>query len=163
VYEDIDSGNTTDYKDGLCLSQLSNHITRNLLKNVNVMDLDDETLLTDEEKVTDALDSIRNRFTVVGVMEQLEESIDLFSYSFPWLSVELEGNAVKCNFPHSNGSPKNNRCGENHSHWELPDEPDDETWKIIEEHNKLDMQVYEAALEIFELQKRAVLLDENIE
>ena len=119
--------------------------------------------MTDEERALDSIDSIKNRFTVVGVIEQLQESLDMFSYSFPWLSEELEGNERTCKFPHSNGSPSNNGCGENGRHWPLPDEPDEETRLAIEKHNQLDIRVYEAALEQFELQKQAMQLEENIE
>ena len=94
------------------------------------------------------------------------------SYSFPWLSekIEMDGdgnngntntNTRQCPFPHSNGSPKNNRCGENGGHWDLPNKPDDETRRVIEEHNLLDIKVYEAALQHFELQKLAMVLNDS--
>lgn len=170
VYADMDAGNTTQYGGGICLQQLSNHITRNLQKNINVNELDTITL-SDEVRVADAIDSIQNSFTVVGVIERLEETVELMSYSFPWLSekIETEGNGDgdkygskrQCPFPHSNGSPTNNRCGDNGGHWNLPSEPDEETRKAIEEHNLLDIKVYEAALQHFELQKEAMALNDS--
>lgn len=160
VYKDIDSGNTTQYGGGICLAQLSNHITRNLQKNINVKDLD-TIALSDEERVADAIDSIQNRFTVVGVIERLQETVELMSYSFPWLSEEIEGSKRQCPFPHSNGSPTNNRCGADGGHWDLPNVPDDETRRAIEEHNLLDIKVYEAALQHFELQKEAMALNDS--
>lgn len=162
VYKDMDSGNTQKYGGGVCLAQLSNHISRNLLKNINVHDLD-AMQLNDQEILEDALDSIRTRFTVVGIMERLEESIEMFSFSFPWLSEEMEGSERVCKFPHRNSSPKNNRCGPGGTHWELPSEPDEETRRAIEDHNLLDIKVYEAALEQFELQKEAMVLAESIQ
>jgi len=162
VYEDINSGNIEKYGGGVCLAQLSNHITRNLLKNINVHDLD-KAQLDEHEMLTDAIDSIRNRFTVVGIMERLEESIQMFGFSFPWLSEEMEGTDKVCKFPHENSSPSNNRCGPGRTHWELPSDPDEETRRAIEEHNQLDIKVYEAALEQFELQKEAMLLAESIQ
>lgn len=97
--------------------------------------------------------------------------MELMSYSFPWLSekIETEGNGDgdkygskrQCPFPHSNGSPTNNRCGDNGGHWNLPSEPDEETRKAIEEHNLLDIKVYEAALQHFELQKEAMALNDS--
>jgi hypothetical protein len=82
VYKDIDSSNVQKYGGGVCLAQLTNHITRNLLKNVNVHDLDGVQKEMDKREILeDAIDSIRNRFTVVGIMERLEESIDMFGFS----------------------------------------------------------------------------------
>lgn len=162
VYKDIDNQDAGHYGVGVCLTQLQNHITRNMQKNLNVKDLD-KILLSDEERVADAIDSIKNRFAVVGVIEQLEETLKQFTYTFPWLKEEIEGSAKKCPFPHSNGSPKNNRCGPNGSHWDLPAHPDAETRKAIEDHNRLDILVYEAALARFELQKKAIRLEENLE
>ena len=161
VYEDMDKGETEKYGTGGCLAQLSNHITRNMQQKINVKELD-TIALSDEERVADAIDSIQNRFTVVGVIEQLEETIEQFSYTFPWLQEEISGSDRKCSFPHSNGSPKNNRCAAG-KHWDLPDEPDEETRKAIEEHNRLDIMVYEAALERFEFQKLAMRLDLDVE
>jgi len=164
IYQDMDAGNTTQYGSGICLPQLSNHITRNLQKNIDVRNLD-TIELSDSERVADAIDSIQNRFTVVGVIERLQESIELFSHSFPWLSEEIEGVEKKCPFPHSNASPSHNRCGENGGNWDLPDHPDEETRKVIEDHNQLDIMVYEAALQHFQLQKLAVVFssDEDVE
>ena len=89
--------------------------------------------------------------------------MELMSYSFPWLreQIEGEGNQRQCPFPHSNESPSNNRCGENGGHWDLPNKPDDETRRAIEEHNLLDIKVYEAALQHFELQKEAMALNDS--
>lgn len=160
VYEDIDNGNTEKYGGGVCLAQLQNHVTRNLQKLIPVTDLDRPELMSDEEKVNDAIDSIRNRFAVVGVIEHLDETIQQMSFTFPWLKEELddsiEGVDKKCPFPHANGSPSNNRCGAGGTHWDLPSEPDEETRAAIERHNQLDRKVYEAALQQFELQKMAM-------
>lgn len=167
VYTDIENGNIEKYGDGVCLSQLQNHITRNLQKFIPLQDLDDPERMSDEEKVNDAIDSIRNRFAVVGVIERLEETIQQMSFSFPWLKEDFDG-AIdgfdqKCPFPHANGSPKNNRCGPGGSHWDLPGEPDEATRAAIEKHNQLDRRVYEAALQQFELQIMAMKMqDEEI-
>ena len=180
VYEDIDNGNVEEYGSGVCVPQLVNHFTRNLLTNLTMDELNGySSQMTDEEKVRDAIHSVKYRFTVVGVIERLEETLKLFSYSFPWLSEEFDSEYYgsetdeyyqkhkdalsTCTFPHSNSSPRNNGCGENHSHMDIPDHPDDETRKIIEEHNWMDIKVYEAALEHFELQKRAMEWEEEEE
>mmetsp|Transcript_3663 Transcript_3663/g.8856 ORF Transcript_3663/g.8856 Transcript_3663/m.8856 type:complete len:92 (+) Transcript_3663:1375-1650(+) len=64
-----------------------------------------------------------------------------------------------CPIPHSNASPDNNRCvgeGRTASHWDLPKHPDDATRQAIERHNAMDMKLYEAAVQYFELQRRAI-------
>jgi hypothetical protein len=202
VYDDVEQGKTDQYGTGICIPQLSNHFTRNFLTNLTLDELhnDDTNVLsstkssmTDDEKVNNAIHSIRNRFTVVGIIERLDESLDLFSEAFPWLSEDIRnsshyndwdfdtmiqegqggsgGNVDKikerdliCKFPHANSSPTNNRCGaDGRSHLDLPSHPDEETRKLIEKYNMLDMKVYEAALEHFELQKRALDMDEEEE
>jgi hypothetical protein len=188
VYKNIDNGNIDQYNTGVCVPQLSNHITRNLLTNLTIDELNhDNSSMSEDEKVKDAIYSIRNRFTVVGIIERLKESIELFSYSFPWLSVDIRtseyfqdwdmhltgsGSSISgigsgnkdpmiCEYPHQNSSPSNNRCGENGSHMDLPAHPDEETKKAIMKHNLLDMQVYLAALDHFELQQRAMNWEEE--
>ena len=49
-----------------------------------------------------------------------------------------------------------NRCGDKNTHWNLPDKPDEETYNLILKHNAMDMELYEAAVAYFELQKRAL-------
>ena len=166
VYQDIDEGNLDGYGSGVCLDQLSNHQMRNLQSKLSPTgELLDS--MTEEERIQDAIDNIQNRFVVVGIMERLEESIELFSYSFPWLAETLEGpqaeGAGTCPFPHKNSSPSNNHCGNTGKHWELPAHPDPETRRAIEEHNQLDIKVYEAALEHFQLQVEAYSLQGDIE
>ena len=188
IYKDINNPNFHNdieykYGTGVCLPQLSNHITRNLLMNLTIDELNyDNTTMTDEEKVKDAIYSIKHRFSVVGVIERLDETLEMIGYTFPWLHQDLRStmdiieeeengffhgwdlrNQEKytdkdliCTFPHSNASPTNNHCGEGGTHLDLPSKPDEETKKLILENNKLDMLVYEAALEHFELQKKAM-------
>ena len=110
----------------------------------------------DAARLEDALYNLRNRFTVVGMLEHLDDTVDLLAHSFPWMSPVIEGEEEECHFPKKNASPQNNRCGPHSTHWDLPDHPDDETRKLIEEHNQLDMKLYEAAVEHFEMQKKAV-------
>jgi len=144
-----------DYGGGVCLGQLTNHITRNLQSIINNDDWSDHT--KDNERFIDALNNLQNRFVVVGLLDRLDETVDLLSHSFPWLKPELEGTTdeVKCDFPHVNSSPGHNGCGEHGGHWDLPALPDDATRMAIEDHNKLDMKLYEAAKLHFELQLKA--------
>lgn len=162
VYKIMDEEGTkaegSTFGSGICLGQLTNHITRNLQSRIN----DDDWNSHDEDdaRLEDALENLQNRFVVVGLLERLDETIGLLSHSFPWLEPVLEGSTDerKCQFPKVNSSPHNNGCGENHRHWDLPDHPDEETRKAIEDHNQLDMELYAVALEHFELQLEAAEL-----
>jgi hypothetical protein len=49
-----------------------------------------------------------------------------------------------------------NGIGKMDSHWELPKHPDEATRQAILAHNHMDMKLYEAAVEYFQLQKRAL-------
>jgi len=158
VYQTMDEMGTnasgTVFGGGVCLDQLTNHITRNLqstIDNDDWNDHDDHFL-----RFMDALGNLQNSFVVVGLLERLDETQKLLAHAFPWLANSLEGSETKCNFPHSNASPLNNRCGEGNTHWDLPDQPDEETREAILKHNQLDIKLYEAATEHFELQLKAM-------
>jgi hypothetical protein len=173
VYQDIDAAKEAEkngdldlknellgkYGGGVCLPQISNHLTRNFLS------LSDDAYLnaTDDEIIEDALNNLRNKFTVVGVLERLSESIELYQYSFPWLAENVDDSDIACPYPHLNSSPSNNFCGENNTNWDLPDKPDEETRKVIEDHNQLDLKLYAAALELFEYQKKAMEYELDVE
>lgn len=66
--------------------------------------------------------------------------------------------AQQCPLPHANASPSNNRCGAGNTHMPLPEEPDEHTRKLIIEHNKQDMAVYNAAVQMFALQRKILEL-----
>jgi len=158
VYQTMDEMGTnasgTVFGPGVCLGQLTNHITRNLQ---SIIDNDDWNYHDDDDlRLNDALNNLQNRFVVVGLLERLNETQEMLSHSFPWLATELEGSSTQCKFPRMNTSPGNNRCGKDYTHWDLPDHPDEETRKAIVEHNQLDIKVYEAATEHFELQLKAM-------
>jgi len=146
---------------GVCLAQLSNHITRNLQSSLNTQVDDWSQHDLDEMKVNDALHNLKNRFTVVGLLERLNDTLELFEYALPWLTKELDGSEKICEYPKANSSPRNNRCGEGNTHMELPNVPDEETRKAIEEHNLLDIQVYEEAVQHFEMQLKAMKMGKD--
>jgi len=156
VYQFIDLGQT-ETMPGVCAPQITNHMTRNLLSNQDpTLDL--------QGQLENAMYNLKHRFTVVMVLERLQESIDLVQYSFPWMKTTIEGSSQVCEFPHANASPQNNRCGPNNTHLPLPSHPDEETRALIIQHNQLDLQLYEAALQYFELQLQAVGdVDESVE
>lgn len=158
VYEIMDTIGTnasgTEFGGGVCLSQLTNHMTRNLQSTIDNDDWNAKG--EDTYRLDDALHNLKNRFTVVGLLERLEESIKLLTHSFPWLEPNLEGSDTVCNYPKLNSSPSNNRCGKNGEHWDLPSKPDEETMKAILKHNQLDIKLYEAAVLHFELQMKVI-------
>lgn len=149
VYADINAGRTDTYS-GVCASQLSNHITRNL------MSLDVSGNITDEDKINDAMNNLRNRFVVVGLLEKLNSTKLLIEHSFPWMQKSIPGSDIECDFPHANASPRNNRCGPKNSHKPIPDIPDEESRAVIEKNNQLDIKLYDAAVEHFEYQMTAL-------
>lgn len=130
-----------------CSTQLMNHQTRNLLTKVEG---------TDEEKVSQAIEDLNSFFTFVGLTEDIPSTAAMVGKVFPWMAERVNGTSTRCPFPHANASPSNNGCGPGGTHWELPSHPDEETAELIRQHNQLDVQVYEAAVEIFNLQKKAL-------
>jgi len=188
IYRHIEEGTLDEFCgemgcSGVCIPQLLNHETRNLL--TDAWDEDDnggESLSTEEEKLTEALFNLNNRVTLVGVTDELPVFAEMLGKVFPWLAeavtaeglgLAIEGDGASrrklrkttatvstepkaCPLPHANASPKNNRCAPGNKHWDLPDEPDEETREAILRHNQLDLKVYEAAKARFQLQKQAL-------
>lgn len=147
VYEEYDKRDPADLETDMCAAQLMNHQTRNMLTQVEG---------TDEEKVEQAIDDMQNFFTFIGLTEDLPSTATIAGKVFPWLAETVNGTRTSCPFPHKNSSPTNNRCAPGNKHWDLPPHPDEETAELIRQHNQLDMQVYEAAVKHFELQKKAL-------
>jgi hypothetical protein len=74
------------------------------------------------------------------------------------VSSSSSSSSSSCPLLHKNASPLNNRCGPHNSHLPLPDAPpDDATIQLILQHNALDVQLYQAAVEQFALQQRILL------
>jgi len=169
----------------LCLAQLVNHQTRNLLSSK----FDDATHDTQQQQqqqqrmIEEAIENLRTQFTVVGITEELDATAQMMGQVFPWLATELshdtknndtaqlhnspkkkKKNAAaaaaidprQCPLGHANASPQNNRCGPSNTHWDLPSHPDEETRRLILQHNQLDLMLYEAAKQRFQLQKEAL-------
>ena len=144
VYSELDKKGTFGKSD-MCGKQLTNHMTNNLLSS------HDTEGMTDDEKVEEAIHNMKHFFTMIGLTEKLATTMDLVGYTFPWLNETMEGTTLTCPLPHANSSPSHNRCASAHH-----EQPDDATREVIEAHNQLDMRVYDAALEHFELQKQAL-------
>lgn len=166
LYEKYDLGEDTGLDD-LCLNQLLNHETNNLLSSqfpVGVDKLDPENDPAHQKiadnMVAEAIDNMKGFFTVIGITEELSETSKVLGSAFPWMTqegnAELYNSTLNCTLSHANKSPSNNRCGAGNTHWALGDHPDEETRAMIEKHNFMDMKLYESAVAYFELQKQAV-------
>jgi hypothetical protein len=165
VYAEIDSGNST--LDRMCALQLQNHQTNNLLSSTN---FNETTIATArgtpqqrQQIISEAIRNMHDFFTMVGLTEELNTTAAMVGRVFPWLATDVNGTV--CGLPHSNASPQNNHCGSRtgnardrsgSTHWDLPSRPDDATAQLIRKHNELDMALYEAAVDLFRLQKEAL-------
>lgn len=165
IYKMIENGEDTGL-DKLCLDQLQNHEVNNLLSTewpLEVTQLEFENNIEHYElstkMVQEAVDNMKNFFTLIGITERLPETAEIIGKTFPWMNFEASdeyGTTSQCELPHANASPKNNRCGQGNTHWDLPEQPDQETYDLILKHNTLDMELYEAAVAYFDLQQQAL-------
>lgn len=172
IYQNLENGEDSGL-DKLCLDQLQNHEVNNLLSTewpLEVSELDAEHNEDHSElafkMVQEAIDNMKDFFTVIGITEELPATATILGKTFPWMNLEGSDEhqtTSECPLPHANASPKNNRCGEKNTHWDLPDKPDQETYDLIAKHNTFDMELYEAAVSYFDLQKRALLLTDGEE
>lgn len=159
-----DDGTTHNF-DELCLNQLRNHEVANLLTSTDWPE-HPEDAETQDAMVAEAISNMKNYFTVIGLTEELVETRRILGKVFPWMNETLDGYEETCPLQHDNSSPSNNRCVKNKAgqqtlHWDLPKYPDDETRQAIVAHNAMDMKLYEAAVEYFELQRRALEREEQ--
>jgi hypothetical protein len=88
-YKHVDNGTVEelfDRKDDakLCVAQLLNHQTRNLLTSRMFQGF------TEEDQIHEALYNLKNRFTVVGLTEELQLSVQMMGQVFPWLAEHME-------------------------------------------------------------------------
>jgi hypothetical protein len=90
--------------------------------------------------------------------KELDSFADMLPMVFPWMAQTLPppNHHRSCRLGHSNPTPKNNKCGPDNTHWELPAQPDAETRAYIEKYNQMDLQVYQAAVQLVQLEKRAL-------
>jgi len=154
VYAAIDAGNISDITtDEICIAQLLDHQTRNLLS------YPDGANLTKSEMLEDATYNLKNFFTMVGLTEEMNDTATMVGKVFPWMNETIPGSNSSCPLKHRNASPRNNRCGEDGGHWDLPSEPDNETRAAIEKHNALDIKLYEEAVQQFHYQKLALEIE----
>lgn len=159
VYTLLDAGDWPMF-DNLCMSHLHNKQVANL------MSKDLSANATGEEKLESAIENMKSFFTVVGLTEEMKATEKILSKAIPWLEEYMEGTNVSCALEHSNKAPTNNGCIKDYKkktsyHWYLPSYPDEYTRKIILEHNQLDLKLYEAAKEYFQLQKKAIGFKED--
>jgi len=173
IYQQLEAGEDTGL-DKLCLDQIQNHEVNNLLSTewpLEVTELDvennEEHAELSDKMIQEAIENMKNFFTVIGITEELSETASIIGTVFPWMDLEgseEHGTTSQCKLPHANASPSNNRCGEDGKHWDLPDHPDQETYDLIAKHNAMDMKLYEVAVSYFALQKKALgIVDEDAE
>lgn len=158
VYELIDQGKTDGFA-GMCLKQLMNHETANMLSKTNLLPKKNGEYQKEPLKsnlVKEAVENMKSFFTAIGLTEDLEQSANLFGEIFPWFRAEVEWSGTTCSLSHENASPSNNHCGADGSHWKLPPKPDKRTRRAIEKHNQLDIAVYKEAVKLFHHQNHAV-------
>lgn len=168
IYQSMDAGDMMNM-DASCSQQLQNHQVANLLSTEwlqgnnqsNVTTNDDNDDERDNAMLAEAIKNMKSFFTVIGLTEHLDETIEIAGRVFPWMKPRVAWSSKQCALSHANAAPQNNGCGPSRTHWELPDHPDEETRAAIEAHNPLDRKLYAAAVQHFELQKRAVALDEE--
>jgi hypothetical protein len=142
-----------------CYKQLQNHQVANLLSSEWIHAFDGTNNATDSfddvAMVNEAIGNMKSFFTIIGLTEQLNATVEMASRIFPWMKAHVEWSDRECKLSHANSSPRNNGCGPHGTHWDLPDHPDEETRRLIEAHNQMDLKLYAAAVEHFELQKQA--------
>lgn len=169
----------------MCRYQLLNHQTRNLLLSLSdssdSTSQHDNNVPDSEWQVQVAIRNLQQVFTMVGLTEDMNNTARMVELVFPWLAKTVDwstaidwpdddllelsiasndggggSRTATCSLPHANSSPQNNGCGKNGGHWDLPPVPDEATRNAILEHNAMDVKVYEAALQQFQLQKQAL-------
>jgi hypothetical protein len=174
IYRDIDNNNNTTLLTENCRMQLLNHQTRNLLAEPN-------DFPAGADQAAGAIRNLEQFFTMVGLTDNMTATATMVQHVFPWLAEDLDWekaiqtadsdgttsslstsktkstSTTKCLMGHQNASPQNNHCLDNgKKHWALPDTPDDETIQAIIAHNNIDLLVYEAAVQLFARQQRAL-------
>jgi hypothetical protein len=157
VYRMIDA-NQTQPLDDVCLRQLQNKETENMLTSWKTTKWNGAT---EQEMLEEAIRNMKTFFTIIGITEELAATHAMVGRIFPWLNETVAGSDTACPMPHENSTPKNNHCGPELTHWDLPAHPDEETRKLIVKHNQMDIKLYAAAVEHFELQKRALDVTEE--
>mmetsp|Transcript_22634 Transcript_22634/g.49436 ORF Transcript_22634/g.49436 Transcript_22634/m.49436 type:complete len:473 (-) Transcript_22634:95-1513(-) len=152
VYETIDAGQGALEFGEMCVAQLQNHMTRNLIQH--------KMEGPEDEIVQQAVSDIKSFFTLIGLTEDMNSTRAMVNKVFPWMSDKIEGSSTMCLLVHANKSPTNNRCGPGGTHWDLPPHPSEEDAELIRQHNPLDLQIYDAGERQHRLQKIALGLED---
>jgi hypothetical protein len=157
VFASIDAGDTTDL-DEICLQQLLNHQTRNLVSSTKWRNSTEFNTYGDPDiLLEEAISNMKYFFTMVGLTENMKDTATMVGMVFPFMNETYGDFEDQCPMPHKNASPENNRCGpDGHSHWDLPAHPDKATAAAIIAHNQLDIKLYEQAVQQFQYQKMAL-------
>jgi len=143
---------------GVCMIQLFNHMTANLLgastaSKITYKDGKWVTDLSDQQILHEAVHNLRTQFAVVGLTNDLNTTVKLIGEVFPWLAHSVDFSDDKCTIGHANKSPPN-PCGEK----ALPPQPDAYTRKLIEKYNHLDVEIHKVAVQRFTRLKKMMQL-----
>jgi len=103
----------------------------------------------DKNDLSLAKEILRRKF-LVGLLEKKSESLQRFGWYYGWWGLD-------------SGGDKRKQCAEErlHTSWPMSNshetlEEGSETWKIISNHNRHDMQLYEYAKELFHEQRKVL-------
>lgn len=134
IYQAMDAGDTMNMAP-TCSQQLQNHQVANLLSTEWLEENGSRTKTNesdDDAMLAEAIKNMKSFFTVIGLTEHLDETIEIAGRVFPWMKSQVDWSTKQCALSHANASPKNNGCGPEYTHWALPDHPDEETRAAIE-------------------------------
>lgn len=86
IYARLDNGTLNKtYFTGVCMPQIQNHLTTNLLSST------DAELGTDEARQAEAIHNLRHNFTVIGLTSELDTTVRMLGTIFPWLARNTSG------------------------------------------------------------------------
>lgn len=166
---------TTYHPRDSCAVQMIGHQATNLLYSPALYDVANDVSFPHEREIVDeAVRSLREGITWIGVSDQMEDSVSGFKEIFPWLADNLNdlveplehelvkgGSRLKyADFALPVGWIDKYDCA-----FEPEDvdfyicgskEVDEDALKLIEELNMRDLAVYKAALERFDLQNEVI-------
>jgi hypothetical protein len=86
--------------DQMCTDQLMNHQTANLLSTEWDEAAADEESSSEDLMVAQAVDNMKNFFTLIGLTEQLTDTVDMVGHVFPWMNATIAGSDQVCALPH---------------------------------------------------------------
>ena len=166
VYAMLDNGTIDEipHTTEVCKRSLSNYMTQFFTDEALRGDAPlnysvQNTPLAEQQQIMDAaFFNMWNRSALVLHTEDLSNGgFAMLQHMAPGLfgSPDQDADDLACTFQHDNASPDENACGAT-----LAKEPDDETRRLIIEHNQLDNLLFKSSQRMYDMQKQ-LLLDET--